>query len=55
MTKLRMNFYDKGDRIYRINQPMIWTNWDEQFASTGPNVAEALREDAPESNRSPVC
>ena len=41
-------FYDKGDRIYRINQPMIWTNWDEQFSSTGPNVAEALREDAPE-------
>jgi putative ABC transport system permease protein len=41
-------FHSKGDRIYRINQPMIWNNWDEQFASTGPNVAEALREDAPE-------
>jgi putative ABC transport system permease protein len=41
-------FHSNGDRIYRINQPMIWNNWDEQFASTGPNVAEALREDAPE-------
>ncbi len=41
-------FHVKGDRIYRINQPMIWTNWNEQFASTGPNVAEALREDVPE-------
>lgn len=41
-------FHSKGDRIYRINQPLIWGNWDEQFASTGPNVAIALREDAPE-------
>lgn len=41
-------FHAKGDRIYRVNQPMIWTNWDIQFASTGPNVATALREDAPE-------
>lgn len=41
-------FHANGDRIYRINQPMIWNNWDEQFASTGPNVAEALREDAAE-------
>ncbi len=41
-------FHDKGDRIYRINQPMIWGNWEEQFSSTGPNVAIALREDAPE-------
>ncbi|MEQ8361916.1 MAG: ABC transporter permease [Cyclobacteriaceae bacterium] len=41
-------FHEKGDRIYRVNQPLIWGNWDEQFASTGPNVAIALREDAPE-------
>lgn len=41
-------FHLKGDRIYRVNQPLIWGNWDEQFASTGPNVAIALREDAPE-------
>lgn len=41
-------FHTKGDRIYRINQPMIWNNWDEQFSSTGPNVADALRTDAPE-------
>lgn len=41
-------FHEKGDRIYRVNQPMIWNAWDEQFASTGPNVAIALREEAPE-------
>lgn len=41
-------FHTKGDRIYRINQPMIWNDWNTQFASTGPNVAIALREDAPE-------
>jgi putative ABC transport system permease protein len=41
-------FHAKGDRIYRVNQPMIWTNWDIQFSSTGPNVATALREEAPE-------
>ena len=40
-------FHKKGERIYRINQPMIWGSWDEQFASTGPNVAIALKEDAP--------
>ncbi|MFY0593746.1 ABC transporter permease [Roseivirga sp.] len=42
------NFHEKGDRIYRINQPMIWGNWEDQFASTGPNVAVALRADVPE-------
>lgn len=41
-------FHTNGDRVYRVNQPMIWNNWDEQFASTGPNVAIALREDVPE-------
>lgn len=41
-------FHAKGDRIYRINQPLIWGNWDVPFSSTGPNVAEALRTDAPE-------
>ena len=42
------SFHAKADRIYRVNQPMIWNNWEEQFASTGPNVAVALKEDAPE-------
>jgi putative ABC transport system permease protein len=42
------NFHAKGDRIYRINQPMIWGDWAEQFASTGPNLAIALRADVPE-------
>lgn len=41
-------FHPDGDRIYRVNQPMLWGDWNEQFASTGPGVAEALREEAPE-------
>lgn len=42
------NFHTNGDRIYRINQPMIWGDWEVEFASTGPNVAVALRADVPE-------
>lgn len=42
------NFHEKGDRIYRIHQPMIWSDWTEEFASTGPNLAVALRSDVPE-------
>lgn len=42
------SFHEKGERIYRVNQPMIWNAWDEEFASTGPNVAIALKEEAPE-------
>ncbi|WP_424962517.1 ABC transporter permease [Ekhidna sp.] len=41
-------FHEKGDRIYRVNQPYIWGDWNKMMASTGPNVATALREDAPE-------
>nr|WKN36552.1 ABC transporter permease [Tunicatimonas sp. TK19036] len=41
-------FHTRADRIYRINQSMIWDNWDEPYASTGPNVAVALQEDIPE-------
>ena len=41
-------FHTQGDRIYRINQPNIWGDWDVLSSSTGPNVAIALREDAPE-------
>lgn len=40
-------FHEKGDRIYRVNQPFIWGDWNKMMASTGPNVATALREDAP--------
>ncbi|HEY9117970.1 MAG TPA: ABC transporter permease, partial [Roseivirga sp.] len=42
------NFHEKVDRIYRVNQPLIWGDWNEEFASTGPNVAIALRTDIPE-------
>ncbi|MBO3700410.1 ABC transporter permease [Roseivirga sp. E12] len=42
------NFHTKGDRIYRINQSMIWGDWKDEFGSTGPNLAVALRSDVPE-------
>ncbi|MCE7995765.1 MAG: FtsX-like permease family protein [Roseivirga sp.] len=42
------SFHEKGDRIYRINQPFVWGDWSEQFGSTGPNLAVALRSDVPE-------
>lgn len=41
-------FFPNGNRIYRVNQPFIWGEWNKQFASTGPGVAEAIREDIPE-------
>jgi len=41
-------FHEHADRIYRVNQPNIWGDWDEMISATGPNVAVALREDAPE-------
>ncbi len=42
------NFHEKGDRIYRVNQSHIWGDWNDQYASTGPNVAVALKKDVPE-------
>lgn len=36
-------FHANADRIYRINQPMIWGDWSEQMGTTGPGVAEAIR------------
>jgi putative ABC transport system permease protein len=41
-------FHPNGDRIYRVNQPMIWGDWDTEFAATGPGVALALRSDVSE-------
>jgi putative ABC transport system permease protein len=41
-------FHPNGDRIYRVNQSMIWGDWNTQMPAIGPGVAEALKEDAPE-------
>ncbi len=42
-------FHHNADRIYRVNQTFIWGEGDNhQFASTGPGVATALREELPE-------
>ncbi|MGL1886281.1 MAG: ABC transporter permease [Reichenbachiella sp.] len=42
------SFHSKSDRIYRINQSMIWGDWNSQMSTTGPNVALALMADVPE-------
>ena len=41
-------FHENGDRIVRVNQPKIWSDWSELSSATGPNVAVALRAEAPE-------
>lgn len=42
-------FHHHADRIYRVNQTFIWgENNTNQFASTGPGVAYAIREELPE-------
>ncbi len=42
-------FHNDVDRIYRVNQTFIWgENSDNQFASTGPGVAYAIKEELPE-------
>src|SRR5688500_11373450 len=41
-------FHTNGDRIYRINQPMIWGDWNEQMPMTGPGITEAIRTDIPD-------
>jgi putative ABC transport system permease protein len=43
------SFHTNSDRIYRINQTFIWgQNNNAQFASTGPGVAYAVKEELPE-------
>lgn len=41
-------FHANGDRIYRINQPMIWGEWGQKMSTTGPGVTEAIRTDIPD-------
>jgi putative ABC transport system permease protein len=42
-------FHRDAERIYRINQTFIWgDNTDNQFASTGPGVAYAIKAEVPE-------
>lgn len=42
-------FHNDVERIYRVNQTFIWgENNKDQFASTGPGVAYALKEELPE-------
>ena len=42
-------FHKNADRIYRVNQTFIWgENDNHQFASTGPGVATALKEELSE-------
>lgn len=42
-------FHKQAERVYRINQTFIWGDRNEhQFASTGPGVAHAIKEELPE-------
>ncbi len=42
-------FHKDVNRIYRVNQTFIWgENSNNQFASTGPGVAYAIKEELPE-------
>lgn len=42
-------FHKNAHRVYRVNQTFIWGERpDHQFASTGPGVATALKEELPE-------
>ena len=42
------NFHEKADRIYRVNQPFIWGDRNQEFGSTGPGVGLALAQELPE-------
>lgn len=43
-------FHEKASRTYRVNQTFIWgENDNNQFSSTGPGVASALRQELPEA------
>ena len=43
------DFHKDADRIYRVNQTFIWgEDTNSQFASTGPGVAYAIKEELPE-------
>jgi putative ABC transport system permease protein len=43
------HFHTNADHIYRVNQTFIWgENNDHEFASTGPGVAYAVKEELPE-------
>lgn len=44
------SFHNHAERIYRINQTFIWGENDtNQFSSTGPGVATALKAELPEA------
>jgi len=42
------SFHEKSDRIYRVDQTLIWSDFDGYFSSTGPGIARTLQSDFPE-------
>lgn len=42
------NFHKKANRIYRVEQPMIWGDWNDRMSGLGPNVGLSLRAEVPE-------
>ena len=41
-------FHEHSDRIYRVDQTLIWSDFNGYFSSTGPGVAPTLQADFPE-------
>ncbi len=41
-------FHEKSERIFRVDQTLIWNDFDGIFSSTGPGVAATLKADFPE-------
>jgi len=46
------NFHKDVDRLYRVNQTLIWSPEGGMMGSTGPQLALVLREDFPEVEQS---
>lgn len=42
------NFHDQRDRIYRIDQVSMWSDFENVFSGTGPGVAPILKSEIPE-------
>ena len=41
-------FHEHSERIYRVDQTLIWSDFNGYFSSTGPGVAPTLQADFPE-------
>ncbi len=49
------NFHKDLDRLYRVNQTLVWSPNGGMMGSTGPQLALVLKEDFPEIGGSYAC